>query len=996
MKRAGQTHKEAGAPINLLFPKTLTKIGCWNVRTLYETGRAAQVAMEMDKYQMDILGLSEVRWTTSGKVTLASGHTLIYSGAPNEEDEHKYGVALMMTKKAAQCLLEWEPINERILKARFHSKFRKVTIIQCYAPTNLAESDTKDQFYQQLQETIDSSPKRDIIMILGDLNAKVGTNNQNRELNMGKHGTGEMNENGELFADFCVQNDLVIGGTIFKHRNIHKVTWISPDHNTHNQIDHICISRKWRRSLIDVRAYRGADVGSDHILLIGKLRVKIKKNIRVTQKRTHFDTDKLTSPEHLQNFVLSLKNRFQVLADLDNSSIEDKWKQVKNMYNSVSQETLGVKKREFKQWLSEDTIKKITERRNIKKQLCQARTRTQKSKFQKMYTEKNREVKKGAKQDKRNLIDSLAQQAEIAAKKNDTKTLYKITRQLSGKQCNINKPLTREDGKIISNPSAQLELWREHFQNVLNGSPMEVQTIIEEGEDLDINLDPITKEELKAAILKTQNGKAHGPDNIPPEVLKADPDTTADIMLNLINEVWEQETTPAEWSEGYIVKLPKKGDLSKCQNWRGIQLLSLPSKILTRIILERLRTAVDSRLRENQAGFRTGRSCIDQIATLRIIIEQSLEWQSPLYICFVDFKRAFDTIDREVMWKILKHYGIPNKIIKIIRSLYTNTSCRVIHNGELSNSFEVNTGVRQGCLLSPILFSMVIDWVMKNTTNTPKGIQWSLTEKLEDLDFADDISLLAHSYEHMQEKIAKLQEIAQSTGLEINIDKTKAMRVNATNTLPLLVKDQALEEVNQFTYLGSIVSHSGGTDEDVKARINKARQAFAMLRPVWRNSHLSHNTKLRVFSTCVKSVLTYGAETWRHTKIIDRKINVFILGCLRRILKIRWDDFISNEKVEERAGQKPILRELRKRKWKWIGHTLRRKPGNIARQALEWNPQGTRKRGRPSTTWRRTLDKELKEVGMQWKEMKRLSQDRKEWLSIVEALCLTEDLKELD
>ena len=104
---------------------------------------------------------------------------------------------------------------------------------------------------------------------------------------------------------------------------------------------------------------------------------------------------------------------------------------------------------------------------------------------------------------------------------------------------------------------------------------------------------------------------------------------------------------------------------------------------------------------------------------------------------------------------------------------------------------------------------------MKNTTNKPKGIQWSLTEKLEDLDFTDDIGLLSHSYEHMQEKITNLQEIAQSTGLEINIDKTKALRVNATNTLPLLVKDQALEEVNQFPYLGSIVSHSGGTDEDV-------------------------------------------------------------------------------------------------------------------------------------------------------------------------------------
>ena len=190
--------------------------------------------------------------------------------------------------------------------------------------------------------------------------------------------------------------------------------------------------------------------------------------------------------------------------------------------------------------------------------------------------------------------------------------------------------------------------------------------------------------------------------------------------------------------------------------------------------------------------------------------------------------------------------------------------------------------------------------------------------------------------------IFKLQEVAKSTGLEINIDKTKAMRVNATNTLPLLVEEQALEEVNQFTYLGSIVSHTGGTEEDVKARINKARQAFAMLRAVWRNSNLSHNTKLRVFNTCVKSVLTYGAETWRHTKARDRKIKMFILGCLRQILKIRWDDFIPNEEVERRAGQKPILRELRKRKWKWIGETLKKQHGNIAHEALEWNTQGNR------------------------------------------------------
>ena len=132
MKRTSRTRKEADLQMNLLFPKTVTRIGTWNVRTLYETGKSAQVAREMDRYGMEVLGLSEVRWTSCGQVTLASGHILLYSGPPNENDEHRNGVGLMLTKRASRSLLEWEPVSERILTARFHSKFQKVTVIQCH------------------------------------------------------------------------------------------------------------------------------------------------------------------------------------------------------------------------------------------------------------------------------------------------------------------------------------------------------------------------------------------------------------------------------------------------------------------------------------------------------------------------------------------------------------------------------------------------------------------------------------------------------------------------------------------------------------------------------------------------------------------------------------------------------------------------------------------------------------------------------------------------
>ena len=144
-----------------------------------------------------------------------------------------------------------------------------------------------------------------------------------------------------------------------------------------------------------------------------------------------------------------------------------------------------------------------------------------------------------------------------------------------------------------------------------------------------------------------------------------------------------------------------------------------------------MKDAVDSLLRDEQAGFRTGRSCIDQIATLRIIIEQSLEWNSSLYINFVDYEKAFDSIDRPTLWKLMRHYDLPDKITHIIKNSYEGMTCRVVHGGQLTDAFQIRTGVRQGCLMSPFLFLLAIDWIMRTSTEGRRnGIQWSLWGQL--------------------------------------------------------------------------------------------------------------------------------------------------------------------------------------------------------------------------------------------------------------------------
>ena len=193
-----------------------------------------------------------------------------------------------------------------------------------------------------------------------------------------------------------------------------------------------------------------------------------------------------------------------------------------------------------------------------------------------------------------------------------------------------------------------------------------------------------------------------------------------------------------------------KKDLRDCSNYRGIMLLSTPGKVLNRVLLERMKEAVDPKFRDQQAGFRRNRSCADQIVSLRMIMEQSLECNSPLYINFIDYEKAFDSVDRETVWKLLRHYGVPEKIISLIRCTYQDMSCRIAHAGQLCESFEVKTEVRQRCLLSPFLFLLVIDWIMKTTTRgRNNGIQWTLWTQLDDLDFAGDMAVLSHNHSQM-------------------------------------------------------------------------------------------------------------------------------------------------------------------------------------------------------------------------------------------------------
>ncbi|VDP36952.1 unnamed protein product [Schistosoma mattheei] len=212
----------------------------------------------------------------------------------------------------------------------------------------------------------------------------------------------------------------------------------------------------------------------------------------------------------------------------------------------------------------------------------------------------------------------------------------------------------------------------------------------------------------------------------------------------------------------------------------------------------------------------------------------------------------------------------------------------------------------------------------------------------------------------MQINTTSVAAVSASVGLNIHKGKTKVLKYNTENTNPITLDSKTLEDVESLTYLGSIINEQKESDADVKARISEARAASLQLNNIWNSKQISTNIKVRIFNKNVKAVLLYGAETWRTTTTIIEKVQVFINSCLRKILNIHWPNAISNSLLWERTNQIPAEEEIRKRRWKWTGYTLRKSSNCITRQSLTWSPEGKRKRSsRRSSESTSTVDSEV-------------------------------------
>src|SRR5574337_1259070 len=236
----------------------------------------------------------------------------------------------------------------------------------------------------------------------------------------------------------------------------------------------------------------------------------------------------------------------------------------------------------------------------------------------------------------------------------------------------------------------------------------------------------------------------------------------------------ENSAGPQDWKRSVFTPIPKKGNAKECSNYHTTALISHAGKVMLKMLQARLQQYVNRERPDVQAGFRKGRGTRDQIANICWIIKKGKEFQKNIYFCFIDYVKAFDYVHHNKLWKILKEMGIPDHLTCLLRNLYAGQEATVRNGHGTTDWFQIGKGVRQGYTLSPYLFNLYAEYIMRNAglEEAQAGIKFAM-RNINSLRYADDTTLTAESEEELKSLLMKVKEESEKVGLKFNIQKTR-------------------------------------------------------------------------------------------------------------------------------------------------------------------------------------------------------------------------------
>eukprot|EP00924_Labyrinthula_sp_SR-Ha-C_P013047 snap_masked-scaffold_12-processed-gene-7.35-mRNA-1 protein AED:1.00 eAED:1.00 QI:0/-1/0/0/-1/1/1/0/1167 len=710
------------------------------------------------------------------------------------------GVATFLCNELASQVTDTDGRSDRILKlvVKLGGK-RSLVLVNTYAPHCGHGQETYKMSLKELKSKLNGVNKRRLVLICGDFNAQISRKELNVEGKLGlSHRT---NSNGKLLVEFLKEKELTICNhiAVTGKKGSRKHATFMPRSNSGgpSEIDYVITNH--------VPAITGFKISStiaynlwmkknfDHLALTVRVNIH-PKHTPGKRTRSQLDYSTLRSNAALQEKINSeLKEVLEL-----NDALTDTYLTLTHSIPSIMKKHLPEVKYNLPEHQnSEQTMSLMRYKR--------ANWNNLNPEEKKRITN---EVKRSAKDDYSNWLERIASEIETAFQSNNTRTGYQLIKKV--------KPVRKQFGKITKNTAGKLvgtagpiQILKEYLEkqqnlplptNLLTENQIRhYQTpILAPAPSNSINIHPPKAEEIKECIKTLKNNKAPGPDNIRNEVLKH----VEMVQSHAVREIQSFFRLDAFKSKkmrkicrGKVVYLYKqKGSKNDPSNYRPISLMNTHLKLLTKIINNRI-APILNKLPDYQAGFRNNRSTIQKIEALDTIIKETLKQKIYLRILFIDFAKAFDSISHKFMKLALEEHHVPKKLIKLITILYDKTKVFVSDSGEKSSLVNIKKGVLQGDSLSPRIFILCLDSIMKRIkNNTLQGTSLH-NQTFRYFAFADDLVILTRNDEEIISFVTQLQNLQQLTGLKINVSKTKVMLTNEGYSLVDKIPDVDINRI---------------------------------------------------------------------------------------------------------------------------------------------------------------------------------------------------------
>ena len=473
----------------------------------------------------------------------------------------------------------------------------------------------------------------------------------------------------------------------------------------------------------------------------------------------------------------------------------------------------------------------------------------------------------------------------------------------------------KSDYEMLYNPPVSEKFDANHMETLLNELQLETPTCIPHNVDVSCLNRPITYQEVEAAVGRAKLKKACGFDNIPSEILKNG--ACVDMLYKIVSYCFDKGHIPSDWTKAIINPIPKSvtADPRDPLSYRGISLLSVPYKIYADVLNKRLSNWLEKRsvLADEQNGFRKRRSCLEHIYTLYSKVNNRKMSRLSTFACFIDLKKAFDSVQRDCLWYKLLSVGITGKMFNAIKSLYVDVNCAVRVNDTLTPWFPVSVGLKQGCKISATLFSVYVNDLINEINNLNCGI--TIDDKMISiLAYADDLVLMAPDKDSLQSMLTAVNDWCNKWRLTVNPDKTRIIHFR-NPSIPrcdfnFTCGENPVCYTDTYKYLGIWVNEHLNMSMTVTELAKSASRALSALYTKTLNAGgMTYEAYTKLYKSLVEPVLFYAAGVWgvndhKQIQIVQHKACRYFLGGTKFSANVAlrgdmgWNSCFVNEKLE--------------------------------------------------------------------------------------------------